>query len=78
MQISVFFSFLVYTESEYTITTNLHIVKKFLGLFAKKTAGNWQKSATYKNHKNDNIFISTIPQKKLITYHPSFDIHNYF
>lgn len=36
MQNSVFFSFLVYTESEYTITTNLHIVKKFLGLFAKK------------------------------------------
>ena len=59
MQNSVFFSFLVYTESEHTITTNPHIVKGNLGIFTKKTGGNSQKSATYKNSTNDNFFIST-------------------
>lgn len=44
MQISVFFSFLVYTESEHTITTNPRIVKQNLGFFIKKTAGKSQKS----------------------------------
>lgn len=36
MQISVFFSFLVYTESELTITPHPGIVKEKLGKFIKK------------------------------------------
>ena len=43
MQTSVFFSFLIYTESEYTITTGLVIVKKNLGFSFKKT----QKTKVY-------------------------------
>ena len=37
MQISVFFSFLVYTESELTITPHPHIVKEKLGKNIKKS-----------------------------------------
>ena len=58
MQISVFFSFLVYTESEYTITTNPHIVKQKLGIFTKKTAGNSQKTGMFIKSPHDNYFIS--------------------
>ena len=59
MQISVFFSFLVYTESEHTITTNPRIVKQNLGFFIKIQHKKTLKTGDYTTKNNDNFFIST-------------------